>query len=110
MKISNVIYLSLALVVSACGTTLLIPNETDVARVSDKFSGYTLSELSEGKTLYEENCKKCHGLKKPNKYTEEQWNKIVPVMAKKAKIDAQQEESIRRYVITMSGADRKPAK
>lgn len=107
MKVSNVFYLSLALVVSACGTTLLIPNETDVVRVSDKFSGYTLAELNEGKTLYEVNCQKCHGLKDPKKYTEEQWNKIVPPMAKKAKIDAQQEETIRKYVITMSGADRK---
>jgi len=110
MKIANVFYLSLALVFTACGTVLLIPDQTDVVRVSDKFPGYTLADLSEGKTLYEENCKKCHGLKDPKKFSEEQWNKIVPPMAKKAKIDAQQEESIRKYVITMSGADRKPTK
>lgn len=92
--------------VSACGVKLLMPSEQDVTRVSDKFPGYTLSELSQGKTLYEENCKKCHGLKAPEKLSEEKWRKIVPPMAKKANISTGEEELILKYLITMSGAQR----
>ena len=94
----------IALTLTSCGAALLIPTDSDVERVVTKFPNYTLAELNEGKQLYAQNCKKCHGLKKPENYTEAQWNKIVPPMAQKAKIDSNQEELIRKYVITMSEA------
>ena len=102
----KIVVFAAVLILTACGTALLMPAQSDVDRVVEKFPGYTLTALNEGKTLYENNCKKCHGLKKPENFTEAQWNKIMPPMAQKAKINAEQEESIRKYVITMSGAQR----
>jgi hypothetical protein len=41
----------------------------------------------------------CHGLEPREKYTEKQWRHIVPEMAKKAKLDANQEAVILKYVL-----------
>lgn len=99
-----------ALIVS-CGGPLLVPTQADADRVASKYSGYTLAELRTGKADYEKYCITCHGLKKPEKFTELQWNVIVPEMVKKANkrekvVDEETQESILRYLVTMSGATR----
>ncbi len=90
-------------VFAAC-TKLIAPTQPDADRAAQMFPGITLAELNQGKTLYEQNCGKCHGLKKPASRTEEKWRKIMPPMAKKAKIDKQKEELILKYVLTMREA------
>ncbi|MNV05344.1 hypothetical protein D3C71_956770 [compost metagenome] len=101
----------------ACGTAKnsgakveSMPSQADVERVQAKFPGYSLTDLNDGKKLFEANCAMCHGLKKPASRTEEQWKTIVPRMVKKANgkngntLDAAGEEKILRYVITMGSA------
>ena len=98
----------------ACGTAKnsspkveTLPTQGDVDRVQTKFPGYTLTDLNEGKQLFEANCNLCHGLKKPASRTEEEWKTIVPRMVKKVNnkeghsVSADGEEKILRYVITM---------
>lgn len=83
------------------------PSQADVDRVKDKFPGYTLSQLNEGKVLYENNCALCHDLVEPIHESEEGWRRIVPEMVVKANkkngntLDPSGEEKILRYVITM---------
>lgn len=78
--------------------------------MSEKFDIFTVSELKQGKTFYEQYCGKCHGIKKPTSQTEVQWKEIYPRMNvkvnKKGKIiiDAKAQKRILRYVITMSAA------
>jgi nitrate/TMAO reductase-like tetraheme cytochrome c subunit len=55
-------------------------------------------EESEGMTLYNANCGKCHDFKVISDYTMESWTKIVPNMAAKSKLDATQESKIMAYV------------
>ena len=55
-------------------------------------------EESEGMTLYNTNCNKCHELKTISDYSMERWTKIVPNMASQAKLDATQESKIVAYV------------
>jgi hypothetical protein len=92
----------------------IIPTQSDVDRVSSKFPGYTLTELINGNTLFDKHCGICHGLKDPTSKSEAQWVKIVPVMSNKVNkkegnvLDEKAQESILRYVITMSTAT--PAK
>lgn len=62
--------------------TLEFPNET----------------VSNGYALYGEQCTKCHKAKEVKKYTREDWNGILPRMAKKAGIDATQEATIDEYI------------
>jgi hypothetical protein len=74
----------------ACG---LIPNgqptphaATDLSdsRIQAKFPGYTLTEYQAGEALYLTQCNRCHTLHPASILTEDQWNAIIPVMAKKA--------------------------
>lgn len=88
----------------ACGTSKMALTQADVDRGAQKFPGLTLADLNQGKTDFETHCGKCHGLKKPQGRTEEQWREIVPRMAKKngSGIDAKTEKSILSYMVTMS--------
>lgn len=54
--------------------------------------------LAEGRTLYENNCAKCHKLYDTSDYTAEQWSPILERMKKKAKIDDATTAKIYAYV------------
>jgi len=95
------------LLVIACSPKLIMPAQTDVDRVSDRYPDYTLGELNKGMSLYKQYCGTCHELKMPNSKTPEEWEHIVPEMTKKANkrtmtINAEAQESILRYLVTMS--------
>ena len=100
----NTIVFSLCLLfLAACAVkkTTISLNDADAARASAKYPGASLATLQQGKSLYEENCSKCHGLKSPSAYNEEEWGKHVKRMAPKAKIDKATEGLILQYVVTM---------
>ena len=100
----NTIVLSLCLLfLAACAAkkTTASLTDADADRASAKYPGASLATLQQGKTLYEENCGTCHGLKNPSAYNEEQWGKHVKRMAPKAKIDKATEGLILQYVVTM---------
>lgn len=106
----KIILASLSVLLVSCAVKLVIPEQTDVDRVQTKFPNYTLVELNQGKAAYEQYCAECHRLKKPTKFTEEEWKKIVPKMVKKSNkkfpdnlIDEPTKELILKYVITMNG-------
>ena len=93
------------LFISACTATKLItPTQTDADRGSQKFQGYTMNDLAQGKAIYESHCNKCHKYKVPESRNETKRDKIIPVMAKKAKLDSMQEDLVLKYVVTMSTA------
>jgi cytochrome c5 len=98
----------LIIFVSACTATRLVtPTQTDAERGAQQFPGYTLTELEQGKAIYQSHCNKCHRYKAPESRDEEKWNHIIPVMAKKAKLDSNQESLVLKYVVTMSTAKSK---
>ena len=104
MKTISILTVSL-LLLAACAAkkTAVVISDADANRASAKYPGATLATLQQGKMLYENNCGKCHGLKSPSAYNEEQWGKHVKRMAPKAKIDKPTEDLILQYVVTMSG-------
>ncbi|TGD59050.1 c-type cytochrome [Flavobacterium humi] len=55
-------------------------------------------ELMEGKTLYENNCAKCHKLFPASRHTKEEWVPVLNRMAPKAKITEAQKTSIYNYI------------
>jgi cytochrome c5 len=106
-----VLLVLLALVIAGCTSSrLLTPTEADVARVSDRYPGYTLARLNEGKTLYTNHCGSCHPLWKPASQTEAQWKAIMPDMVAKVNkkksgaLTADDSETILRYLFTMRDA------
>lgn len=56
---------------------------------------------AEAKTvaLYETQCSKCHKPKPIGNFTETQWKKIMPNMAKKAGVSAAEEAELTAYVL-----------
>ncbi len=96
------------LVLAACAPKqFYAPNDLDIERGRTKFPNYTLAEMNRGKIVYSQNCGNCHAYKNPSKYSESEWNEIVPRMVKKANkndmlINKEEAELLRKFVITMS--------
>ncbi len=55
-------------------------------------------ELAEGKSLYENNCAKCHKLYSPSDFSNEAWKPIVASMQIKARLNDIQGNSIYNYL------------
>ena len=56
------------------------------------------AEVNSGKILFDSKCHKCHKLKTIDDYSTEEWNVILPKMAKKANLDSADESLIHQYV------------
>ena len=90
---------------SACSAVkLLEPGQADADRGAKTFPGYTLNDLNLGKQIYVDHCNKCHRYKAPETRNETKWDKVIPKMAKKAKLDSTQQSLVLKYVVTMSTA------
>lgn len=81
------------LILGAC-----TPKTAEIVEVEEK-SEFPTSDVAEGNKLYLENCGKCHKFKTISDYNSEQWEKIVPKMATKSKLDAMQENKVLQYVL-----------
>lgn len=87
---------------AACAPVILkLPSQADADRASTKYPGITLTDLTQGKAFYEQHCNKCHSLKKAMGKSEEVLIKVVPKMAKKAKVDDKTKELILKYLLVM---------
>lgn len=82
--------------------------QEDADYISKKMSITTVADLTEGSTIYSAECGVCHGLKKPNARTEDQWKSIVPNMVAKAnaragkeEINPRQKELILKYLVAL---------
>jgi cytochrome c5 len=83
-----------------------------VAQMTTKYPGYTVNQFDEGKNMFEMHCGKCHDLPKPTDYSEEKWDKIIPGMTKAVNkkevlINEQQQESVLRYVVSVTTVAKK---
>ena len=85
----------------AASLTMLVACSPKTAEVVEKVENeeYPTAAIGEGSALYAANCGKCHKLKTVTDYTAEQWQKIVPPMAQKAKLDATQQDKVLQYVL-----------
>jgi len=110
-------YLSIALLLlSACSTSKKSTTSSSVSTTNTKATDtapskvapvttatvkdvVSIKELEDGKKLYLTHCNSCHSMKAPFEYTAEQWNRILPIMSKKAKIDDATQASIRKYLL-----------
>lgn len=58
------------------------------------------NDLAAGKSLYENNCAKCHDLYTPTDFTKQQWGPIIKRMQPKARIDDATTASIHNYIVS----------
>ena len=64
----------------------------------DATANATLAELQEGRTLYINNCGKCHSLYSPDDFSVSTWKAIIPVMAPNTTLDGSQVILVTKYV------------
>ena len=76
-------------------------SDADVARGKVFWSDCSVEKLSAAKNLYTGKCGTCHALKALSSEDEAGWKKIVPPMAKKANLNAEEQALILNYVLTM---------
>lgn len=96
------------LIVAGCSVKLREPLQADVNRSKAIFPSITLAELTEGKSIYENRCSVCHGVKRLTAEKEAKWRKIVPIMVNKANkragkqvISSRDQEILLQYILAM---------
>lgn len=89
----------------ACGSVKIPdPSSEQLTRINSQFPEASLADLQAGKSLYEQQCGRCHPHKKINKFTAEAWSSIVPKMVVKTnkkfgqQIDAAGEKQLLQFV------------
>ena len=94
---------------TACTVKLMPPTQADADFAAKKYNDCSLAQLQQGKESYEKYCNSCHSLKKPKSQTEEGWNKMVPMMCRKANkkagsviVDENTQNAILRYLVVIS--------
>lgn len=84
----------------ACSQVLYIPTLADSQR-----TGVSTDTLVLGRNLYVNNCGSCHNLYQPERFTKKEWEKVMPVMQKKAKCNNQEISIIMKYLKARSKQD-----
>ena len=78
----------------------LAPIKSDVAIARAHWQGVTLDNLNEGYSIYDDKCTDCHRNKRPQDFTEYEWNVIMHKMGRKAKLDSNQYNLVLHYILT----------
>ena|SRR5665648_810224 len=100
LKYGYLIILSFAVFVFSSGckknslgiTSLYVPSSADVT------ANATLIELQKGRTLYIDNCSRCHVLYSPDDYSPSQWQSIINQMGPKTGLSSSDIKLVTKYV------------
>lgn len=103
MRYKIVALAALAVIIYSCAAKSSAPTADVKTMPETKVSKSTTSlvltaELAEGKSLFENNCAKCHRLYEPKEFSSEEWKPIVSRMQKKAHLDDVAGQKIFNYV------------
>jgi cytochrome c5 len=96
MKKTIIAFTILTAIISSCAPKVVV--EQEVTPVKEQTVTKPEVKYLEGKTLFDNNCGKCHELFQPSQFSKAEWAKIVPAMAKEAKLNPTQENQILMYV------------
>jgi cytochrome c5 len=93
-------------VLVACGAAFIAPDVSDdLVRIGQsKWPDASQASLQHGRDLFTASCGKggfCHKLPTPKSRTVEQWNPIMVKMAKNAKLDDAQRESVLQFILAV---------
>jgi len=93
-KIKTFLYIGIvASAIIACSQVLYRPTLADTQK-----TGVSTDTLVLGRKLYVNNCASCHSLYQPERFTKNEWAKVMPVMQKKAKCNNQEISIIVKYL------------
>lgn len=73
-------------------SNLYIPTPSDVSAAA------TIDELAQGRSLYIDNCNRCHGLYAPESFSSSRWRSIMSSMAPKTRMSSAEISLVLKYV------------
>jgi cytochrome c len=97
------------LLLAGCAETLPPPVAVDVTRAQASWPSTTLADLERGRELYRSRCTACHSLYAPGTYSPERWQKLLPEMFQKARLDEGERRDVTRY-LTLASIDQRATK
>jgi cytochrome c5 len=100
MKLKITLLAIFSVIIYSCASKSSIPTEVTTKKEPEglPFTRALTPELMEGKTLYENNCGKCHELYDTKAFSAEKWKPIVEDMRKKARLSEADGLKIFNYV------------
>lgn len=72
---------------------------TPAEKIAEVKRNYSEAELEEGKLVWQSSCAKCHKLHTPESRNVDKWERILPRMAKRSKLDDVAAGKVRAYVL-----------
>ncbi len=103
MTATRLIAFALAGVLAACGGGLPEPTSVDAERVGSRWPSVKVTDLAEGRDLYQGRCASCHQLYEPHAFTPEKWEVELEEMSARARLSEPQELLILQYLVSVSG-------
>jgi hypothetical protein len=105
-----------AIVLVVLGATAWLACAGSVPSVTDqhalvaarRWPGTTRADLELGRERYVNRCSSCHALFPPGRFPASTWHQMVGEMAKRAKLDARDQEVVLRYLLTFARTDEVP--
>jgi len=82
----------------SCSNQLTDTGNLYLPTPSDVTSNATLDELTQGRSLYIDNCGRCHGLYTPESFSSSQWKSIMNQMAPKTRLTSSEITLVSKYV------------
>jgi cytochrome c5 len=100
MKLRIVLIALLAISLNSCSPKVVAmqPSDPVVAQMPSPPKAVNAEKVAAGKTMYENNCAKCHKLFAPDDYTQAQWIPILYRMQRKAQMDDAQMTLVSEYI------------
>jgi len=96
-----VYFLLCAAIIAGCASTKKVTEEETVTeKEMTSVENSTVDAFVEGQMLFVQNCGSCHVLHLPTTFSKENWEKILPVMIRKAKLGEPEGDVIHQYIFS----------
>jgi cytochrome c5 len=104
MKLRYLFIPAIILLLNSCSPKIVAmqPSDPVVPQMPSPPKAVNTERLAEGKSMYENNCAKCHKLFSPLDHTQTEWVPILNRMQKKAHLDDAQMALISEYVNSLA--------
>ncbi|HTN44702.1 MAG TPA: hypothetical protein VL098_00020 [Flavipsychrobacter sp.] len=100
VRIAPVAAAALLVFAAACSSTKKTAGTSSGTKTEVAAKHYSAAELEEGKMLWEKSCDRCHKLYLPESRSQEKWDKILPRMVKRSKLNEDEAGKVRGYIMS----------
>lgn len=91
---------AMMLFAAACSSSKKTARTSSGTKTEVAVKHYSAAELEEGKMIWEKSCDRCHKLYLPESRSQEKWDKILPRMVKRSKLNEDEAGKVRGYIMS----------